>query len=47
MLTIDCPWCTGPATTTEALVALECESCGVHVELAPDPIPSTVDLVAA
>ena len=47
MLTIDCPWCTGPATMTDALVALECEACDVHVDLAPDPTPGTIDSIAA
>ena len=33
MLITDCPWCDGPAVVTETL---DCEACGVQVELAED-----------
>ena len=39
MLIFDCPWCTEPAMA-EALDRgeLACEACGMHAELAPDPV---------
>ena len=37
MLTIDCPLCTGEATTDEALTFVACDGCGVSVEIAPEP----------
>lgn len=39
MITIDCPFCTGPLATDEALVAVACDECGVSIEVAPDPVP--------
>ena len=37
MLTIDCPLCTGQATTDEALTLVACDGCGISVDIAPDP----------
>jgi hypothetical protein len=45
MPTIDCPWCTGPLMTDEALLVVACDDCGVSVEVAPDPV--TLPLAAA
>lgn len=33
MITTECPWCDGPAVVAGAL---ECEGCGVRVELADE-----------
>ena len=38
MMSIDCPLCSGPLTTDEALVTAACDACGVTTEIAPDPI---------
>ncbi len=38
MFTIDCPLCAGEATTDEWLTLVECDGCGVTVEVAPDPV---------
>jgi hypothetical protein len=46
MTTIDCPWCTGPLSTDEAITAVSCADCGVTVEVAPDPIAVPFDLAA-
>jgi len=44
MTTIDCPLCAGTAQVDDALVALDCDACGV-VEIAPDA-SSSLDLAA-
>ena len=46
MITIDCPFCAGEATTDEALAAIACEACGVAVEVAADPPRPAMDLAA-
>lgn len=38
MITIDCPICDGSATTDERLAIVECEACGVGVDVASDPV---------
>ena len=38
MITIDCPFCDGTAATDESLVAVECDGCGVAVDVAPDQV---------
>jgi hypothetical protein len=38
MITIDCPFCAGQATSDERLTVVACEGCGVTVEVAPEPI---------
>lgn len=38
MITIDCPFCSGPLATDEALAAVACDECGVSIEVAPDPV---------
>lgn len=48
MLTIDCPWCTGPMAPSDDLASVECAMCDVHVEIAPDPVHATdLDRIAA
>jgi hypothetical protein len=44
MTTIDCPLCAGTAHLDDALVALDCDACGV-VEIAPETATS-LDLAA-
>jgi uncharacterized protein (DUF983 family) len=47
MVTFDCPWCAEPAMTeTPVTHDLTCEACGVHVDLAPDPVRDSVALAA-
>ena len=38
MITIDCPFCAGEATTDETLSDMTCADCGVTVDIAPDPV---------
>lgn len=38
MITIDCPFCAGDATSDDGLTVVACEGCGVTVEIAPDPL---------
>ena len=47
MVTVDCPWCTEPVGVEPAsLETLACDTCGVTVEIAPDPAPVRVDRAA-
>ena len=39
-MTTDCPWCDGPATIDPALTAVDCDACGIHVDLADDDAPA-------
>jgi hypothetical protein len=39
MITFDCPWCAGSLAATAELEELDCETCHVRVEIAPDPQP--------
>ena len=45
MITIDCPFCAGEATTDETLSAVTCDGCGAHVDVAPDQ-PLALDAAA-
>lgn len=36
MISIDCPFCCGEARVEGALETVECDGCGVTVEVAPD-----------
>ena len=36
MIITDCPLCDGPAVLEAEAVALACDACGVHLELAPE-----------
>ncbi len=38
MLTIDCPLCAGTASMDETWTVLECDGCGVAVDVAADPV---------
>ena len=41
MTTIECPWCDEPVELAlSTAVEMTCETCQVHVELAPDPRPA-------
>lgn len=47
MVTIECPWCAEPAHvegSTQAQVA--CETCGIAVEIAPDPMRKPLERAA-
>jgi hypothetical protein len=46
MTTIDCPWCTGPLMTDEALLVVACDDCGVTLDVAPDPVVLRLDAAA-
>jgi hypothetical protein len=48
MLTIDCPWCDGPATiqAEPADDAFTCEACSIRVDLAAMPAEDVVALAA-
>jgi hypothetical protein len=37
MITVECPWCAGPATVEADDDAVECAGCAIRVELAPPP----------
>jgi hypothetical protein len=36
MITIDCPFCDGEATTDERLTTVVCDGCGIATDVAPD-----------
>jgi hypothetical protein len=36
MITIDCPFCDGEATTDERLTTVNCDGCGIAIDVAPD-----------
>lgn len=39
MLTVECPWCAGPATVEVADGdEFRCAGCAIKVEIAPDPV---------
>ena len=46
MISIDCPFCSGPATVDAALTAVDCDACGVTVDVAIDPSPTVLDIAA-
>jgi hypothetical protein len=47
MVTFDCPWCTEPVgVEASSLDELVCDTCGVTVEIAPDPAQLTIDRAA-
>jgi hypothetical protein len=47
MVTFDCPWCTEPVRLEPStLDELACETCGIVVEIAPDPVPVRIDRAA-
>ena len=36
MITIDCPFCAGEASTDDDLTVVTCDGCGIAVDVAPD-----------
>jgi hypothetical protein len=46
MITFDCPWCAGALAASAELEELDCETCGVRVEIAPDPQPAVLAAAA-
>jgi hypothetical protein len=36
MITIDCPFCDGEATTDERLTTVVCDGCGIATDVTPD-----------
>jgi hypothetical protein len=47
MVTFDCPWCTEPADLRgPGLDELACDSCGIAIEIAPDPVRERIELAA-
>jgi hypothetical protein len=43
MMTVECPWCAGPATVEVAESdEFSCSGCSVRVEMAPDPVAEPV-----
>jgi hypothetical protein len=46
MVTVECPWCTSPATVADDDTVLDCDDCSVRVDLAPDTPSVPVALAA-
>jgi len=47
MVTFECPWCAEPAVVDMATFATaECEQCVIAVEIAPDPVHSSLEQAA-
>ena len=46
MLLVDCPLCDRPAPLDADTGSLTCDACGVHVELAPEPVQLDLPLAA-
>jgi hypothetical protein len=38
MLQLECPLCDGDARMDETVSRLDCDACGVSLEVAPDPL---------
>ena len=36
---LDCPLCSGHATIDDDLSTVQCDGCGIRVDIAPDPAP--------
>ena len=45
MITIDCPFCEGDASTDAELSAMTCDGCGISVEVAAD-LPFALEAAA-
>jgi hypothetical protein len=45
VITIDCPFCAGEASTDQGLTVVACDGCGVAVEVAPDA-PALLEVAA-
>jgi primosomal protein N' len=46
MLDLDCPWCEGSMAVDDDRSQVECDACGVRVELAADPVVERAALAA-
>jgi hypothetical protein len=46
MLDLDCPWCEGSMAADDDLTRVECDACGVCVDLAADPVVERAALAA-
>lgn len=47
MVTFECPWCTEPVSLEPSnLDEVACDTCGISVEVAPDPVPRRVERAA-
>jgi hypothetical protein len=46
MITVECPWCAGPATVEADDDAVECAGCAIRVELAPPPTTEPIACAA-
>jgi transcription elongation factor Elf1 len=47
MVTFECPWCAEPAVVeASSFTELACEHCSISVEIAPDPVPSSLERAA-
>ena len=42
MITLECPWCDGPATVDNAEEAFECAECSIRVEIAEPPATESI-----
>jgi hypothetical protein len=45
MITTDCPFCAGEATTDDGMTVVACDGCGVRVDVAPD-MPAALEVAA-
>ena len=42
MISVECPWCDGPATIEISDDVFECAECAIRVELAPAPVTEPI-----
>jgi endogenous inhibitor of DNA gyrase (YacG/DUF329 family) len=45
MVTVECPFCAGEATTNDDLATVNCAGCGTVADVAPDA-PSILEIAA-
>jgi hypothetical protein len=45
MITIDCPFCDGQASTDDGATVVACDACGIRVDVAPDA-PTALEAAA-
>lgn len=47
MVTFQCPWCAEPALVeASSFTEVACEQCSISIEIAADPISSSLDQAA-
>jgi ribosomal protein S27E len=47
VVTVECPWCAEPALVeASAHAEVACTTCGIVVEIAPDPVGAPLDRAA-